>query len=143
MIKKHIDTDEKRKFPRFPATTPAICSRYGKQMAMRTLNISLGGLELEANFDLEVGESIDLVIVTNDTRIRCRGRVVAIEEFKHKVHARLRFTPSSDWEFRKLSEYLDTISGGKRIPFQKWIIGGMLILSAYIVYLIIRTYFFR
>ena len=110
-------------------------------MPMRTLNISLGGLELVANFDLEVGESLDLVIVTNDTRIRCRGRVVAIEEFKHKVHARLRFTPSSDWEFRKLSEYLDTLSGGKRIPFEKWIIGGMLILSAYIVYRIIRTYF--
>lgn len=112
-------------------------------MPMRTLNISLGGLELEANFDLEVGESIDLVIVTNDTRIRCRGRIVATEEFKNKVQARLRFTPSSDWEFRKLSEYLDTLSGGKRIPFQKWIIGGMLILSAYIVYLIVRIYFFR
>lgn len=112
-------------------------------MTMRTLNISLGGLELEANFDLEVNESIDLVIVTNNTRIRCRGRIVAIEEFKNKVHARLRFTPSSDWEFRKLSEYLDTLSGRKRISFQKWIIGGMLILSAYIVYLIIRIYFFR
>ena len=143
MIKEQIHTDEKRKFPRFPATTPAICSRYGQQMTMRTLNISLGGLELEANFDLEVGESIDLVIVTNDTRIRCRGRVVAIEEFKNKVHARLRFTPSSHLEFRKLSEYLDTISGGKRIPFQKWIIWGMFILSAYVVYFIIRTYFFR
>jgi hypothetical protein len=135
--------DEKRKFPRFAATTPAICSRYGKQMTMRTLNISLGGLELEANFDLEVGESIDLVIVTNDIRIRCSGRVVAIEEFKNKVHARLRFTPSSHLEFRKLSEYLDTISGSKRISFQKWIIWGMFILSAYVVYLIIRTYFLR
>jgi hypothetical protein len=135
--------DEKRKFPRFTATKSAICSRYGKQMTMRTLNISLGGLELEANFDLEVNESIDLVIVTNNTRIRCRGRIVAIEEFKNKVHARLRFTPFSDWEFRKLSEYLDTLSGRKRISFQKWIIGGMLILSAYIVYLIIHIYFFR
>ncbi|MFX0202643.1 MAG: PilZ domain-containing protein, partial [Candidatus Hodarchaeota archaeon] len=55
--------EEKRKFPRFLVTKPVICFRYGRQMTMRTLNVSRGGLKLEANFDLGVGESIDLAIL--------------------------------------------------------------------------------
>jgi hypothetical protein len=64
---------EKRKFPRFPVTELVICSRYGRQMSMRTQNISLGGLKVEANFNLGVGESLDLAIIANDIRIRCKG----------------------------------------------------------------------
>jgi len=101
---------------------------------MRTLNISGGGLKLEANFDLKVGESMDLVILVDGTRIRCRGRIIAIEEHNHRVHARLRFIST---EYRKLSHYLDKLS---QTPFQKWIIVGVFIVLAYIAYLIIRTY---
>lgn len=111
---------EKRRFPRFPMTNPVLCSRYGRQMTMRTLNISQGGLRLEANFDLGVGESIDFAILTNSTRIQCKGRVLAIEEFPNKVQARLRFAPSSDWENGKLSNYLRALS---QRPFQKGLIG--------------------
>ena len=46
---------EKRKFPRFPIKKQVVCFRYGKEMVMRTLDISLGGLKLEAPFDLGVG----------------------------------------------------------------------------------------
>ncbi|UCD71803.1 MAG: PilZ domain-containing protein [Syntrophobacterales bacterium] len=127
---------EKRKFPRFPVTNSVIFLRYGRRMTMRTLDMSLGGLKLEANFDLRVGESIDFVILANATKIHCRGKIVAIEEFGHKVHARLLLKPSSDSEHRKLSDYLHTLYWGR---FQKWIIAGILILSAYIAYLIIRT----
>jgi hypothetical protein len=109
-------------------------------MTMRTLNISLGGLKLEANFELRVGESMDLAILTNGTRIRCRGRILAIEDLKHKVHARLHFAHPSDSEYRKLADYLHTLYWGR---FQKWVIGGIFILSAYIAYLFIRAYFFR
>jgi len=112
--------NEKRSFPRFPVTNPVLCSRYGRQMTMRTLNISQGGLRLEANFDLGVGESIDFAILTNNTRIQCKGRVLAIEEFPNKVQARLRFAPSSDWENGKLSNYLRALS---QRPFQKGLIG--------------------
>ena len=87
----HGYMQEKRKFPRFPVTKPVVCFRYGGQMTMRTLNISLGGLKLEANFDLRAGEAMDLAILINGTRIQCKGRILAIEEFKNKVHARLRF----------------------------------------------------
>jgi hypothetical protein len=135
--------DEKRKFPRFPETAPIICFRYGRQMTMRTLNISRGGLKLEANFDLGVGESMDLVILINRTRIRCKGRILAIEELNHKVQARLRFTGESNSEYRKLSDYVDTLSRGKGTPFKQCLIAGIFILSAYIAYLIIRTYLFR
>ena len=138
-----IDLQEKRKFPRFPLTKPVICFRYGRQMTMRTLNISLGGLKLEANFDLGVGESMNLAILTNGTRIPCKGKILAIEDFKNKVHARLRFAHISDMDFRKLSNYLNSLSRRKGIPFNKWVSGGLFILSAYIAYLIIRTYFFR
>ena len=132
--------DEKRKYPRFSVTAPVICFRYGRQVTMRTLNISRGGLKLEANFDLGVGESMDLVILINRTRIRCRGKILAIEKLNHKVQARLLFTGASNSEYGRLSDYLHTLS---RKPFQKWMIGGLSILSAYIAYLIIRTYFFR
>ena len=101
---------EKRKSPRFPATESILCSRYGRQMTMRTLNISQGGLKLEANFDLEVGEPIDFTILTNGTRIQCKGRVIAIEESRNKVQARLCFTPTSDGERGKLSDYLHALS---------------------------------
>ena len=138
-----IDLQEKRKFPRFPLTKPVICFRYGRQMTMRTLDISLGGLKLEANFDLGVGESMNLAILTNGTRIPCKGKILAIEDFKNKVQARLRFAHISDMDFRKLSNYLNSLSRRKGIPFNKWVIGGLFILSAYIAYLIIRTYFFR
>jgi len=110
---------------------------------MRALDISLGGLKLEANFDLGVGESMNLVILINGTRIPCKGRIVAIEDFKNKVHARVRFARASDSDFRKLSDYLNSLSQGEGISFKKWVIGGLLILSAFLVYLIIRTYFFR
>jgi len=127
---------EKRKFPRFPAVVSVTCSRYGRKMNMRTQNISLGGLNLEANFDLGVGESMDLAIITNGTRIYCKGRILAIEEFGNKVYARLHFAHPSDSEYRKLSDYLHALYWGR---FQKWIIAGILTLSVYIAYLIIRT----
>jgi len=132
------DIHDRRNFPRFPVTEPVICYRYGRQMTMRTQNISLGGLKLEANFDLGIGESMDLAILTNSTRIHCRGRVLAIEDFKNKVHARLCFSRTSDTDFRKLSDYLESLSRG---PLPKWVIGGLFILSAYVAYLIIHTYF--
>lgn len=130
---------EKRKFPRFPVTIPIICFRYGRRMAMRALNISLSGLKLEANFDLGVGESLDLVILAKNTEIRCTGKILAVEELDHKVHARLRLAPASDSEYRKLTDYLHTLSPKR---FQKWVIVGLSILMAYMVYVIIRSYFF-
>ncbi|MFB0520108.1 MAG: PilZ domain-containing protein [Desulfatiglandales bacterium] len=129
---------EQRKFPRVPVMNPVICSRYGRRITMRTLNISLGGLKLEANFDLGVGESLDLAILTNGTTIHCKGKILAIEEFNHKVQARLCFSDPSDSEYRKLADYLHTLYWGRS---QKWVIGGIFILSAYIVYLIIHPYF--
>ncbi len=110
---------------------------------MRALNISRGGLKLEANFDLGVGEPIDLAILINNSMIQCKGIILAIEEFNHKVRARLCFSRISDGDFKKLSNYLNTLSRGKGAPFKQCLIGGILILSAYIAYLIIRTYLFR
>jgi hypothetical protein len=133
---------EKRKFPRFPVMKKAICFRYGRQMSMRTINISLGGLKLEANFDLAIGESIDFAILTNGTRILCKGRILGIEDLKNKVHARLRFAHISDMDLHKLANYLDSLSRKKGIPFQRAAISGLLILLALIAYLIIRAYFF-
>jgi hypothetical protein len=104
------DTWDKRRSPRFPVTEPILCFRYGREMTMRTLNIGFGGLKLEANFDLGVGESVDFSILTDRSRIQCKGRVLAIEESGNKVQARLRFAPSSDWEYGKLSKYLHLIS---------------------------------
>ena len=134
---------EKRKFPRFAVAKKVVCFRYGREMTMRSVNISLGGLKLEANFDLGVGESMDLAILTNGTRIQCKGRILAIEDFKNKVHARLRFAHTSDMDFWKLAHYLDTLSRAKGKLVQKWIIAGLFVLAAYIAYLIIRTYFLR
>jgi hypothetical protein len=108
-------------------------------MAMRALNISRSGLKLEANFDLGVGESLDFVILTRNTEIRCTGKILAVEELDHKVHARLHLSPTSDSEDRKLTDYLHTLSPN---PFQKWVIVGLSLLMAYMAYLIIRTYFF-
>lgn len=109
---------------------------------MRTLNISLGGLKLETTYDLEVGESMDLAIVTNGARIQCKGIILAIEECNHKVRARLSFARIADVDFKKLSYYLNTLPLKKGILLQKWIIIGIFILSAYIIYVLIRTYFF-
>jgi hypothetical protein len=138
-----MDIHEKRKFPRFPVTKPILCFRYGRQITMRTKNISFGGLRLEANLDLRTGESLDFDILTNGTRIHCKGKILGVEDLKDKVQARLRFTPTSESEHRKLFDYLDTLSGRKRKPFEKGIIVGLFILSACLVYLIIRAYFFR
>ena len=101
---------EKRKFPRFPVADEIICSRYGKEMIMRTQNISLGGAKLEANFDLGVGENIDFAILSNGRKINCKGTILAIEDLGNKVHARLLFSPTSDVDDWKLSEYLHNIS---------------------------------
>lgn len=139
----HRDVYEKRKFPRVRIRRPVICFRYGKEMTTRTLDISLGGLKLEANFDLHVGESVNLAILTNGTKIPCKGRVLAIEDLRHKVHARLRFASISDMGLRQLSNYLDSFSLRKVMLSEKWVIGGLLALSACIAYLLIRAYFFR
>jgi len=144
LIKKRgMDIHEKRKFPRFPVTNPILCFRYGRQVTMRTKNISFGGLRLEANLDLRAGESLNFDLLTNGTRIHCKGKILAVEDLKDKVQARLRFTPTSDSEQRKLFDYLDTLSGRRSIPFVKWIIVGLFILSACVAYVIIRAYFFR
>ncbi len=101
---------------------------------MRTVNISLGGLKLEANVALGVGESLDLAILTNGTRIHCRGRILAIEDSKYKLYARLRFDRIPDSEFGKLCDHLHTLYWGR---YEKWVIGGIFILSAYLAYLLI------
>lgn len=99
--------EEKRKFPRFPLTAQVMCSRYGRQMTMHTLNMSRGGLKLEANFDIgEVGQRIDFAILEKGVTIQCKGTILAVEEFGNKVQARLGFTPSLDWEHEKLSHFL-------------------------------------
>jgi hypothetical protein len=140
---KAQDALEKRKFPRFAVAKKVVCFRYGREMTMRTVNISLGGLKLEANFDLCVGESMDLTILINGTGIPCKGRILAIEDFKNRVHARLSLAHTSDIDLWKLSNYLDTLSWGKGILIQKGVIAGLFVLSAYIAYHIIRTYFLR
>ena len=84
-----------------------------------------------------------LDILTNGTRIPCRGRILAIKDFTNKAHARLYFAHTSDMDFRKLSGYLGTLSLGKGILLKKGDIGGQLILLAYIAYLLIHTYFFQ
>jgi RNA polymerase sigma factor (sigma-70 family) len=111
---------EKRKFPRFPVKKQVVCFRYGKEMVMRTLDISLGGLKLEAPFDLGVGESMDFAILSDGTRIRGKGRVLATEDLKNKVHARVRFDRTSDIDSRKLSNCFRTPS---RKPVQQRVIG--------------------
>jgi hypothetical protein len=102
-------TDEKRKFPRFPVTNQILCFRYGRQISMRTQNISLGGVKLEACLDLSEGESFHFDILANGTKIHCKGKILAIEEINHKVHARLSFVPTSHSERRKLSDFLHTL----------------------------------
>lgn len=111
---------EKRKFPRFPVRKQVICSRYGKQMSMRTLDISLGGLKLEAPFDLGVGEPMDFAILADGARIHGKGRILATQDFKNKVHARLCFDHTSDMDFRRLS---DCLRAPSRRPFQRGAIG--------------------
>ena len=130
----YMEVTEKRKFPRFPVANSVLCFRYGREMTMQTLNVSLGGLKLEANFGLGVGESLDLAILTNGTRIHCRGTILAIEDFKHKVYARLRFDRIPDSEYRKLYDYLHALYWGR---YEKWVVGGIFILSAYLAYLLI------
>ncbi len=137
---RNHDNYEKRTFPRFLVTEPVVCFRYGRQMTMRAQNISLGGLKVTANFELGVGESMDLVILTNNTRIHCRGRILAIEDSNNRVHARLRLAPTSDRDLRRLSDYVDGLSRGR---FHKGAIVGLFILTAYVAYLTIRTYFFQ
>jgi len=117
-------------------------------MSMRTLDISQGGLKLEANFDLRVGESMDVVLLINGTRIRCKGKVLAIEELGHKVQASLSFALPSDWEHGKLSKYLHRLSAGRKIAFPKWVTAkwvtvGLYILSALLAYFLIRSHFFK
>ena len=119
--------DERRQFPRFPVVNPVLCSSNGKQMIGRTLNISLGGMKLEADFNLGVGESMDVAILTNNTGIHCRGRIIGIEEFGNKVFARLRFESLSDADYGKLCSFLQTLYWGR---FQKWVIGGIFIALA-------------
>jgi len=135
--------NEKRKFPRYPVERTVICHRFGKERSMRTVDIGLGGLKLESNFDIRTGESMDFAILTNSTSIRCKGTVLATEEFQGKVQARLTFSRTSDRDFRKLSNYLDTLSRGKGTFLQKGLLCVLLILSALIAYFIIRTYFTR
>ncbi len=77
---------------------------------MRTINISLGGLKLEANFDLGVGEFIEFAILTNGTPIRCKGRILGTEDLKNKVNVRLRFAQISDRDFQKLAYYPEGLS---------------------------------
>jgi hypothetical protein len=103
---------------------------------MRALNISLGGLKLEANTDLHVGESLHFAIDAKGTKIHCRGKILAAEEVNNKVQARLSLVPASDSDKRKLSDYLRSLYWGR---YEKWIIAGILMLSAYIFYVIIRT----
>ena len=83
---KAKDIHEKRKFSRFSVMKTAICFRYGRKMTMRTMNISLGGLKLEANFDLGVGESMVSAILTNGTRIPCRIRILGLYRLPPHPH---------------------------------------------------------
>ena len=108
---------------------------------MRGLDISQEGLKLEANFDLQVGESLDFVILLNGTEIRCRGKVVAIEELGRKVRARVRFTRTASSEQRKLSDHIHIHSMS---PRQKGLISGLLVFAvASLIEVIVYSQYFR
>jgi hypothetical protein len=131
--------EERRQFPQLPVTAPVICSRYGRRMTMRGLDISQQGLKLEANFDLQLGELLDFVILLNSTEIPCRGKVVSIEELGYKVRARVRFTRTASSEQRKLFEHIHFLS-----PLQKGLIGGLLVFAvASLVGVIVYSQYFR
>jgi hypothetical protein len=136
-----LQMEERRQFPRLPVTAPVICSRYGKRMTMRALDISQEGLKLEATFDLRVGESLDLAILLNGTEIRCRGKVVAVEELGRKVRARVRFTRTASSEQRKLSDHIHILSMS---PLQRGLIGGLLLLAVVsLIGVIVYSQYFR
>lgn len=97
---------------------------------MQSLNISRGGLKLEANFNLQAGEFIDLSLLISGTMIRCRGMILAVEEHDRKVLARVRFTRASNVDQRKLSDYLQAVSMTR---LQKGLIGGLFILAGAIL----------
>lgn len=83
-------------------------------MTMRTMSIRMGGLKREANFDLRIGEPMVFITLTKGTRIQYKGRILAIEGFKNKLYVRLCFAHASDMDFQKLSDYLVTLSQGRK-----------------------------
>lgn len=106
---------------------------------MRGLDISQQGLKLEANFDLQLGELLDFVILSNSTEIPCRGKVVSIEDLGYKVRAGVRFTRSASAEQRKLFEHIHFLS-----PLQKGLIGRLLVFAfVSLVGVIVYSQFFR
>lgn len=76
----------------------------GYEGFVRTLDLGLGGLLLETDYFFEPGESLRLEILSGDTLLRAKGKVVYREGRGKKFKVGVRFTEISREALRGLKE---------------------------------------
>ncbi len=68
--------EDRRKFKRYDTTAYLIYKHGTDRKVFRTLNMSLGGVKMVAETELERGHSFELSLVLDDNTLDCKGDVV-------------------------------------------------------------------
>jgi diguanylate cyclase (GGDEF)-like protein len=106
-------SEEKRKFPRYYSSTPLIYKNKKGHEAIKTVNISQGGIKVSSPFSINPYENLDIILVLENKAFECRGQVVYSQKGNgHLSHyyAGIEFTKMSLDNKMILKKYLASLS---------------------------------
>ncbi|HZX10762.1 MAG TPA: PilZ domain-containing protein, partial [Acidobacteriota bacterium] len=104
---------EKRRYPRFYSSLPLIYKNKKGHVAIKTINLSQGGVKVASHSLLPVNRNFDLILVLGNKAFECRGQVV----YSHKgnghlsqYYAGIEFTKMSIDNKKMLEKYVNSLS---------------------------------
>ncbi len=102
-------TAEKRSYPRINVSHSVLYSKdiYPKQTIASTVNLSMGGTQIESFYSLNKDEALQIAIHIDLRIIKCRGKVIHVLRLENdKVRAGIRFEALPEDEKFYLRQYL-------------------------------------
>jgi PilZ domain len=109
---------ERRAHMRVAVNVAVRCRRLGRRLGLRdseeivqTLNLSEGGICVEAPDDVGVGDVLMVTLPVRDLPVGLRGFVVEVTEIDGEYHAHVAFDEPSSRTAALVAEVLDTDAG--------------------------------
>ncbi|NIQ39590.1 MAG: hypothetical protein GTN81_13510 [Proteobacteria bacterium] len=111
-------TEERRKHPRIKASHPVVfhTNVERKPRLGLTVDLSMGGTQIESVYSLTTHEELELAIHTDLLIIACKGKVMYVfEPDSGNVKAGIRFEALSEYDRLYLRHYLFHIMGQRML----------------------------
>jgi len=105
--------EEKRKYPRYYSSIPLIYKNKKGHEALKTINISKGGVKVSSNSLIPPKKNLDLILVMGHKAFECRGYVVYSQKGNGHIshfYSGIEFTKMSLENKKMLEKYVSSLS---------------------------------